>query len=129
MIIIDTHTNTYIKNIKWIHRDNKAWTNFEIRGGAVPILVHDRYYIWGHTHHNFINPCYMMIVIVLDINLDPVRCTDPINIPIKNQKTYPSGAVYIKQDDMFLVTCGIDDIKQILIHIPKKEIDELLHAI
>lgn len=126
LIIIDSQTCKRKVYHEWVHRQNKIWKNFEIRGGASPILVKDQYYIFAHTHHNLMKPNYKMILLVLDLNLNLIGCTDPIYLPIKNKIVYPSGAIYLSHENMFLITCGIDDEKQALIHISKNEIDNLI---
>lgn len=129
LIIFNTKNCKCIKNYKWTHKLNNKWKNFEIRGGASPVLVNDKYYFFAHTHDNFIKGKYELIVIVLDIKLDLVSYSDPINLYINKKIIYPSGAVFIQDEQKFCVSCGIDDCDQILLYMSLDRLEMLLHKI
>lgn len=129
LIIYNVGDNKCIKNYIWTHRLNSKWKNFEIRGGASPILVGNNYYFFAHTHDNLMLGKYSLIVIVLDIKLNLVSYTDPINLFVEKMIIYPSGAVFIQDEQKFCVCCGIDDTDQILLYLSYDRLETLLHKI
>lgn len=129
LIIFNSNNNQCIKKYQWVHKLNYKWKNFEIRGGAPPILLENKYYFFAHTHDNLTKGIYDLIVIILNMQLDIIGYTDPINLYINKKIVYPSGAIYIQDERKFIISCGIDDNEQILLFMTYDRLQKLLHFI
>lgn len=99
---------------------NPSESFFELRGGAHPVLLDGRYYIFAHTRE-LEGKLYRTICIVLNAStLEVTAMTNPLLIPgFENARImYPVGAVFDTSKRVWHVSCGLNDVQQIIATIP-----------
>lgn len=95
--------------------------DFDIRGGATPVLYDNLYYLFAHSRE-IPGEIYRMIVLIINMDLDIVGFSYPFDmkeIGLSNTERiiYPSGAVFDKKTKTWYVSCGLGDHSQILVKI------------
>lgn len=91
----------------------------EIRGGAHPVYYDEHWWLFAHTRENTGNT-YQMIVVVLTPSLTVKACSNPIKVPGYEDARiiYPMGAVFNRTVNKWYVSCGLNDIDQLILAIP-----------
>ena len=102
---IDLSGSTIIPHKKWVW--DIPGLSSSIRGGAPPVLVGDRYYIFTHsavTYHTF------LLTIHKD-TLKPLEFTpSPLFKDINSKFQFICGAIFDANNYRWILTMGIDDI-------------------
>lgn len=102
-----------------------------IRGGAPPVLVNGTYYAFAHTRETPMN-LYMMMVITFDTDLKVTGYTNPIDIrhpsnpSVQPRIIYPAGAIFVQDEAMWYITCGCDDVTQVLVKMEHSHLQGLI---
>ena len=112
-----------------MHRDWEVPSRpgLEVRGGAPPVCVNGVLYFFNHTMEEIGRTRkYEIVVTTLHADsLQLIAASNPIHVTSDNI-VFPVGAVYVAPQRMFLVTCGIADNNQILLHFPLAEVQAAL---
>jgi hypothetical protein len=89
---------------------------FDIRGGT-PFVKHDnKYYAFAHTRE-MPHAQYNMIVIVLNDNMDLWGFTEPFEND-GHRIMYPMGAVMVRDELTWYISCGLNDVDQVIVKLP-----------
>jgi hypothetical protein len=98
----------------------------QIRGGTTPIEIDNKLYFFGHSM--LPNFSYLVSLIIVDVNTLTIEgyIQDCVYNKYEFDKNlyFCRGAVYVKQDDLFIISCGADDIDVHFLHFSKKELDQ-----
>jgi len=99
----------------------------EIRAGTTPICIDDNLYIFGHFN---IGTYKCSLVIVNKNTFEIVKyCEDIFKSILKYDIIYCRGALYVKSNEIFILSLGINDKYSKLIIIKKKFIDFIIKKI
>jgi predicted GH43/DUF377 family glycosyl hydrolase len=90
---------------------------FDIRGGAPPILYDNKYYMFAHSRE-MPHALYKMIVIVLDQDLKMYGFTYPFDNEPSERIVYPMGVVMVEDEQTWYISCGVNDVDQVLLKLP-----------
>lgn len=104
-----------------------SWPHDHIRGGTPPILVNNNYYMFAHAKSW--NGVIRIVVIQFDLSLTITRMSPILSNLDCFEIVYPSGCIFVGEENRFYVTCGIEDREQYILFFSKLEIDEMLQAI
>lgn len=127
LIVYDSEKKTKIVNLDWIHRYTATFHyKFNIRAGASPVIIDDKLWIWGHTNENIPDSEYYPILVVLDHEFGLYAYTNPIIVVNNVRVIYPAGAIFLEDSQKWVLSCGFQDQKQILVHIKHQTILENL---
>jgi hypothetical protein len=100
-----------------------------IRGGCMPIEIEDKLYFFAHSSSLSINKEYVLSLVVIDVKT--LHVIGYIEDCLKDKKSefdkkiyFCRGSLYIKEEALFIISCGIDDEYTQFLHISKHDIDE-----
>jgi hypothetical protein len=104
-----------------VHHD---WWNGKgpgLRGGAPPVLVGDRYYVFVHSK----KPGYEVYVVVLDATTLRVVAwsPEPVIRKGKDKILFPCGALYTPATERFAISMGINDVFLGIVQVSKRHVD------
>jgi len=109
-------------------KDNTYNDQPTVRGGCMPIEIDDKLYFFGHT----LGPHKLALTIVDKKTLNVVGYLLDC-LPDKNMFNgtiyYCRGALYVVSEDLFIISCGVDDIDTQILHIPKKYVDANIRGV
>jgi len=94
-----------------------------ISGGSPPVLVDNHYIFFAHTREK--TSIYRLVIVCADENLNIISYSLPISIN-DFKIVFPCGAIYVKDEDKFYISCGVNDESQILITMTKGEVQQRL---
>ena len=95
-----------------------------LRGGTPPVLLNNLYYCFLHTHEKP-GVLYRIVVLVFDTNFKLHSYTAPISFA-HYKIIFPSGAVFINKEKLWVISCGVDDKDQVLFKITHEELEKKL---
>lgn len=89
---------------------------FEVRGGAHPVFLDGKYYMFAHTREHD-GKFYRMVCVVMDGTLSVCGTTKPLLIPgYQNARiVYPVGAIFDTAKNIWYISCGLNDVQQLLV--------------
>lgn len=122
----DEEIREIIKIEKKIHQEWDWFLSENIRGGTCPIFVDDNFYMFTHSKLDYNK--YAMIIIVFNSDFKIQKRSDLLYFAGYGI-IFPIGCIYVKEEQRFYITCGIEDREQYILQFTKLEIDSLLKDI
>lgn len=106
---------------------DQHWTapdESNLRCGAPPVFIHDRFYMVTHSKD------YKMYVVTFDRSFRMIGCTrGPLVTLPGHYIHFPCGLVYDERKDTFLVSTGINNKQLAILEVQKRYVDGLLSPV
>lgn len=97
-----------------------------IRGGCMPIEIEDKLYFFGHNMKE--DASYVLSLVVIDVQT--LKIIGYIEDCLKDKKAefnkkiyFCRGSLYVKKEELFIISCGVDDDYTQFLHLSKRNID------
>ena len=100
-------------------------TDEHIRGGTLPILVGDYYYIFAHTknHHD---GHYRIVIMMMDKNFKLVKRSDKLKTLSQYLVVFPVGCIFVQNEKKFYLCIGVNDREQYMVSFSLENVKSLL---
>lgn len=116
-----------------LNKELKTWQEWNkpnfghLRGGSNPVFINDYYYMFAHIKTD--DNKYRMVILQFNNQLQLIKRSNVLNTLNNFNIVFPMGLIYVRNEQKFHVSVGIEDREQYIVSFSKAEVENQLFLI